>query len=419
MLEDVIYILNYSKYLNPHVARIELSGIRIVNIWPSQIPKSEWIHLNIGQPDLPTPEYIKKATKEALDKDLTRYTHIMGEDYLRNEICTYLTRYHGISYETDEIFVTSGGQSAIYASLKSILSPNDNVIIPFPNYPPYINVIKYSKANVIPLKTTIDNGFDIPIDKIKMILETSDVKALLIINPGNPTGTTIPKRTQRQITQLAKDYDFLLISDEIYNRIVFDNQKYHSLAEYSGAQERTIVIQSFSKMLSMCGFRIGFIAAPKPIIDLIKVVHHTMNICASSLAQYAAYKALENHKKLEISIEKKLEISIEHIRETYNQRKKICVNLLRGCDLLQVPNPQGAFYIFPKAKNLDMTKFAKWLKLKYGVLTVPGSFFSIPTISEHNHYLRISFTTKTPLLEKGLQRICEGITRFKNGNWGK
>ncbi|MFX0185127.1 MAG: pyridoxal phosphate-dependent aminotransferase, partial [Candidatus Hodarchaeota archaeon] len=254
--------MNYSKYLNPHVASIALSGIRIVNTWPSQISKSEWIHLNIGQPDLPTPEYIKNATKEALAKDLTRYTHIMGEDYLRNEISSYLTRHHGLSYNADEILVTNGDQSAIYASLKSILSPNDNVIIPFPNYPPYINAIRYSMANVIPLKTTINNGFDIPIDQLKMILETSDIKALLIINPGNPTGSIIPKQSQKQIIRLAKEYDFLLISDEIYNRIVFDNQKYHSLAEYSGGQERTIVIQSFSKMLSMCGFRIGFIAAP-------------------------------------------------------------------------------------------------------------------------------------------------------------
>ncbi|MFX0182332.1 MAG: aminotransferase class I/II-fold pyridoxal phosphate-dependent enzyme, partial [Candidatus Hodarchaeota archaeon] len=171
---------------------------------------------------------------------------------------------------------------------------------------------------------------------------------------------------------------------------------------------RTIVIQSFSKMLSMCGFRIGFIAAPRPFIDLIKVVHHTMNICASSLAQYAAYKALKNHKELEIAI--------NHIKKTYNRRKEICVNFLRECGLFQVVNPQGAFYIFPKAKNLDMTKFAKWLKLKYGVLTVPGSFFSIPTISEHNHYLRVCFTIKSALLEKGLQRICEALLEFRTIN---
>jgi aspartate/methionine/tyrosine aminotransferase len=401
-------IINYSKYLNPHVASIELSGIRVVNLWPSQIPRSEWIYLNIGQPDLPTPEYIKNATKEALVKDLTRYTNIMGENYLRNEICAYLKRHYGLSYKPDEILVTSGGQSAIYASLKSILSPNDNVIVPFPNYPPYINTIRYSMANVIPLETTIDNRFDIPIDHLKMILETSDIKALLIISPGNPTGSIISKHSQRQIAQLAKDYDFLLISDEIYNRIVFDNQKYHSLAEYPEAQERTIIIQSFSKMLSMCGFRIGFIAAPKPFIDLIKVVHHTMNICTSSLAQYAAYKALENHQELEISI--------NHIMETYNRRKEVCVNFLKNWDFFQVSNPQGAFYIFPKIKGLDMTMFAKWLKLKYGVLAVPGDFFSIPTISNYNQYLRICFTTKTTQLEKGLQRICEGLTRFKNGN---
>lgn len=397
--------LNYDKYIDPTVASIPVSGIRLVNTWPSKIPISKWIRLNIGQPDLATPDYIKVAVSEALTKDHTRYTHLMGDEPLRNEICSYLQHYHGLTYQNDEILVTAGGQSAIFAVLKTILSPNDNIIVPFPSYPPYLNAIKYNGANIIPLLTKVENGFDIPIDQLEAVLEEKNVKALLLISPANPTGAILSDKTLKKIVNLAKKYNFLLLSDEIYNRIIFSNLKYHSVAEYSDAQKRTIIIQSFSKMLSMCGFRIGFIAAPKKIIDQTKVVHHTMNICASSLSQYAALKALMNRSELENSI--------NTIIKTYNERKELCLNFLREVDSIQIEEPQGAFYLFPKVENYDMTQFAKWLKQYYGVLTVPGSYFSFKDNPEHKQYLRICFTTELNQLKLGMKYICDGIVSFK------
>jgi aspartate/methionine/tyrosine aminotransferase len=401
--------LNYEEYINPTIASIPISGIRKVNEWPSKIQKSEWIRLNIGQPDLETPEYIKDAVKEALKVNHTRYTHLMGEEILRKEICSYLQDYYGLIYHHDEILVTAGGQSAIFAVLKTLLSPNDNIIVPFPSYPPYINAIKYSGANIIPINLTIENEFDIPINKLIDILETTTVKGLLLISPANPTGSIIPEKTQKKIVELSKEYNFLLLSDEIYNRIIFSNQNYHSIAEFYGAQERTIIIQSFSKMLSMCGFRIGFLAAPKEIIDQVKIIHHTMNICANSISQYAAFKALMNRIELEKSIER--------IIETYNKRKILCLQYLRDNDLIRVKEPQGAFYLFPKVENIDMTKFAKWLKYNFGVLTVPGSYFSIEKILEHKQYLRICFTTELNQLKQGMKWICEGIKKFQENSF--
>ncbi len=401
--------MNYEEYINPTIISIPISGIRRVNAWPSKIPESEWIRLNIGQPDLETPEYIKAAVREALKLNQTRYTHLMGEEILRKEICSYLQDYYGLTYQHDEILVTAGGQSAIFAVLKTILSPDDNIIIPFPSYPPYINAIKYNGANIIPIILTIENGFDIPIEKLIEILETTTVKVLLLISPSNPTGSIIPEKTQKEIVKLSKDYNFLLLSDEIYNRIVFSDQKYHSIAEFNGAQERTIIIQSFSKMLSMCGFRIGFIAAPKAIIDRIKIVHHTMNICANSISQHAAFIALKRRSELENSIAR--------IVETYNKRKLLCLRYLEANNHIQVIEPQGAFYLFPKIENIDMTEFAKWLKYNYGVLTVPGSYFSLEEISEHKQYLRICYTTKLTQLRQGMKSICEGILAYKENSF--
>lgn len=400
--------MNYDNLLNPAVTAIPISGIRRVNSWPSKIPESEWIRLNIGQPDLPTPKYIKQAVIEALDKNQTRYTDLLGEEFLRNEICSYLQYQHGLKYQNDEILVTAGGQSAIFAVLKTILAPNDNIIIPFPSYPPYINAIKYSGANIIPLITTVENGFDIPIEHLRTILREVPVKALLLISPANPTGTVISKKTQKEVSKLAEEYNFLLLSDEIYNRILFGNHLYHSIAEFPESQKRTIIIQSFSKMLSMCGFRIGFVAAPKTVVDKIKVVHHTMNICANSLSQYAAFKALTNRIELENSI--------NNIRVTYNERKDLCMNYLREIDDIQIKEPRGAFYLFPKFEDVDMTNFAQWLKYNYGVLTVPGRYFSLEEIPEHNQYLRICFTADFDQLRKGMEQISKGIKSFKENS---
>ncbi|MHA2075081.1 MAG: pyridoxal phosphate-dependent aminotransferase [Candidatus Hodarchaeales archaeon] len=400
--------MNYGKFINPAISEIPISGIRRVNAWPSRIPEPEWIRLNIGQPDLNTPIYIKKAVNEALEKNQTRYTNLLGEEYLRKEICSYLQSQHGLIYQNDEILVTSGGQSAIYATLKTILAPKDNIVVFFPSYPPYINAIKYAGANLIPITTTIEREFDIPIDKLRAVLSEKSIKALLLISPSNPTGSIISKKTQKGIVKLAEEYDFLLLSDEIYNRIIYSSQNYQSIATYPEAQARTIIFQSFSKMLSMCGFRIGFIAAPKPVIDKIKVIHHTMNICASSLSQYAAFKALSNRIELETSI--------KTIIKTYNERKNLCMTYLKEIDDIQIKEPQGAFYLFPKVENTDMTKFAKWLKYNYGVLTVPGMYFSIEEIPEHNQYLRICFTTEFNQLRKGMEYICEGIKSFKENS---
>ncbi|NHJ00863.1 MAG: pyridoxal phosphate-dependent aminotransferase [Candidatus Heimdallarchaeota archaeon] len=396
--------MDYEKYLNSNVKNIPISGIRLVNNWPSKIPQSSQIKLNIGQPDLDTPEFIKEATIEALRFNQTRYTDSMGSLQVREAICEFLKRKQNLLYSPDEILVTAGGQSAIFASLKAILSPGDNVVIPFPSYPPYINAIKYNKAKIIPLKTVLADNFDIPLKQLKEILEYTQIKALLIISPGNPTGVLTSHKTQLELVKLASEFDFLLISDEIYNQIVYTAKSYQSLSQVNEARERTIIIQSFSKMLSMCGFRIGFIAAPKPLIDQIKVIHHTMNICASSIAQYAVYKTLTDPQKMDEAITMTC--------QTYRERKSQCVSYLEENPHIEVREPQGAFYLFPRVPNINMTDFAKWFKYQYGVLTVPGAYFSIPEFSEHNEYIRLCFTEKIELLRTGLQRFNEALGIF-------
>ena len=402
--------MNYDQFIDPVVLSSPISGIRRVNFWKSNTPKEQQIHLNIGQPDLPTPSYIKEAVVEALNNNITRYTNLMGELNLRQAISKYQKDFFNLNYSPDEILVTSGGQSAIFASLKTILSPKDNIIIPFPSYPPYINAIRYSGANIIPLVTKVEMDFDINIERLRAILDTRRVKALLLISPSNPSGTIIPKKTLKIIAELANEYNFLIISDEIYSNIVFDSIPYTSIASISKTKERTIIIQSFSKMLSMCGFRIGFIAAPSPIIENVKVIHHTMNICANSLAQYAAFKALENYQLMKREMNK--------IITTFQDRRNLCMQILETSGAFTISKPQGAFYLFPKLNNVDMMTFCKWLKEHYGVTTVPGEFFSDEGSLEYNDYFRISYTTDLTQLEVGLKRILEAVNTYKNQNMG-
>ncbi|MHA1992929.1 MAG: pyridoxal phosphate-dependent aminotransferase [Candidatus Hodarchaeales archaeon] len=397
--------MSYDQFINPVVLETPISGIRLVNSWESKIPLRDQIHLNIGQPDLPTPSYIKYAAVEALEKDLTRYTDVLGEKYLRNAIVGFQDSFHHLRYSSDEVLVTAGGQSAIFAVLKAILSPNDNVIVPFPSYPPYINAIKYNYANILPLKTTVDHDFNLIPEKIREILEKKPVKALLLISPSNPTGTIVPKETLEEIVNLANEFNFLILSDEIYSDIIFDNQAYTSVATLSDAWERTIIIQSFSKMLSMCGFRIGYILAPGPLIDQIKVIHHTMNICANNIAQYAAYKALEDQNQLKRAI--------SSLVKTYQDRRDLCMEALINSDKISISKPRGAFYLFPKIDNLNMIRFCKWLKYNYGVTTVPGSYFSTDLIEEHNQYFRICFTAEKEKLDLGMKKILLATEKYK------
>lgn len=400
-----IQLLDYDRFIDPVVQGTPISGIRRVNFWKSKIPKERQIQLNIGQPDLPTPSYIKDAVVEALNNNLTRYTDLMGEYNLRQTVSEYQKAFFNLNYSPDEILITSGGQSAIFAALQTILSPNDNIIIPFPSYPPYINAIRYNGANILPLLTKVDTEFGIDVNKLQEILEKKPVKALLLISPSNPTGTIIPKTTLKSIARLACDYDFLIISDEIYSNIIFDGLHYTSIASFPEAKERTIIIQSFSKMLSMCGFRIGYVTAPSPLIDNIKVVHHTMNICANSLAQYAAFKALENRQLMKQAI--------DEIVQTYQSRRDLCLQTFEKIYIIKVSKPHGAFYLFPKLEGVDMLTFCKWLKDDYGVTTVPGVFFSSDVITEYHDYFRICYTTDLTQLKEGLERILDAVDKYE------
>ena len=396
--------MDYSKLIDPEILNVPLSGIRQVNLWPTKIPKSDLIHLNIGQPDLPTPEFIKDMSKKAISENFTGYTNIMGEEELRSELCRYLAEFDNLKYSPEQILVTSGGQSALFATIFTLLSHNENIIVPFPCYPPYINIIRYKRANILPIRTEFQNKFEIPLDDLEAILENHQVKAILLISPGNPTGALYTEETLESIAKLSKKYNFLIFSDEIYNRITFLPKPCKSPAYFS--PERTIIIQSFSKMLSMTGYRIGFIAAPESLINIIKIVHHTMNICANSIAQYTLVHALK--------MKSELKEAIDYFRSTYEERGKLCFQLLNESSLFNVIDPQGAFYLFPQSKGENLLELAKFAKFKYGILTVPGIFFANPNSNDYLDYLRISFTLENYLLEKGIKRLCKAFEDFNS-----
>ena len=396
--------MKYEKYFSQIVWNTPISGIRHVNFWESKIPQSNQICMNIGQPDLPTPEYVKNAVKKAVQQNLTRYTNLLGEIELRRAIADYQSTKFSLNYSPDEILVTAGGQSAIFAVLQSILSPKDNVIVPMPSYPPYINAIKYNRANIIPLSTSVESNFDISMEDLKKIITEYKIKCLLLISPSNPTGKILPLSTLREIAKLAEENDFLIISDEIYNSIIFNSTNYASIATLQTARNRTIIIQSFSKMLSMCGFRIGYILAPQPFIEQVKVVHHTMNICANSMAQFAALEALMDQQLLQKSI--------SDLVKTFQNRRDLCMEILSREPSILTHEPDGAFYLFPKISNIDTHKFCKWLKWQYGVLTVPGVFFYNESVEEARNYLRICFTSSAQELEKGCTLILKGLEEF-------
>lgn len=400
--------MHYDEFFPSKIREIPLSGIREVLAWPSSIPDNEQIKLNIGQPDLEVPKFIKEAVTNALKNNFTSYTPILGYISLRKLISEYLDSYCSIKYNpVDEILVTSGGQSALFSIFRSILDSDSSIIIPFPSYPEYVRGASYNDATMVPLPTSFEDDFSLMLDKVDFSKINTKRKFLIICSPNNPTGATITDKDLSRIEEIAVENNMIIISDEIYDRIYYQDDEYRSIAAYSEElKERTITIKSLSKTFAMTGLRIGFIAAPKPMIDQFKKMHHSMNICASSISQMAAKEAFENKKLREENIQQMVAI--------YQERRDYCLSRLSKIPELEYKIPPGAFYIFPKLKFTNNSiGFCKFLKEKYGVLCVPGAYFSLPGICDYSEFIRLSYAASMDDLTKGFDKLELAIKNYK------
>ncbi|MCA0969471.1 aminotransferase A [Halobacillus litoralis] len=373
--------------INKKLSDIEISGIRKFFNMVSNY--EDVVSLTIGQPDFPTPDRIKQAGVNAINQNYTSYTHNAGILQLRQAVCDFVQDSYGLSYDPrEEVIVTVGASQAIDISLRTILEPGDEVILPAPVYPGYEPLIHLSGG--CPVHVDISNhAFKLTADLIEESI-TPNTKAIILPYPSNPTGVSLTEEELKDIAELVKKHEIFVIADEIYSELVYD-RNHVSLAQFTDIRDQMIVINGVSKSHSMTGWRIGYTLAPAWLTKHLLKVHQYNVSCATSISQHAALEALTNCRD-----------STHQMKEEYKKRKDYVLRRLSQMGLSYV-HPDGAFYVFVSFPSNGRSTFDEAVTLvkEAGIALVPGSAFS--TYGEG--YVRLSYAYHMETLRKGLDRL--------------
>lgn len=364
-------------------------------------------NFGVGEPDFDTPEHIKEAAIKALREGFTKYTPVGGIDDLKAAVIEKFEHDNGLSYEKDEILVSCGAKHSLYNIAEALFGPGDEVIIPAPYWVTYPDQVLLNDATPVIVETDENNSFMIDPGLLKDKL-SNKTKALILNSPSNPTGLAYDKDTLGKIADLAIEHDFYIVSDEIYEKLVYEGFRHTSIASLGNeVKERTIVVNGLSKSHSMTGWRIGFTAGPGDITKAMTNIQSQSTSNATSIAQKAAVEALRGPQDF-----------IEKMLSEFDKRRKYMIERLNGMDGVTCRKPVGAFYAFPNVsahfgKKFNDTPIGNSLDLSTYLLEqakvalVPGSAFG------DDRYVRLSYATSMENIKKGLDRIEEALGHLK------
>ena len=382
------------NFVSKRVQAVPPSGIR--RFFDIAATMDDVISLGIGEPDFVTPGPILAAGIESLRRGETHYTSNSGLLELRTALAEYLARLYAIAYHPDdELLITVGVSEALYLAMTAILDPGDAVIVPEPCFVAYMPEVSLAGGVPIPVPTRAADDFQVTPEAIEAAI-TPRTKAILLGYPNNPTGAIMPRETLQAIAQIAIRHDVMIISDEIYDRLVYGVPHTH-FATLDGVRERTVVLSGFSKSHAMTGWRIGYAAGPAELIAAMRKVHQYTIMSAPTPAQYAALEALAVG-----------EPEVEAMRTEYDRRRRLIVSGFNDLGLTCF-EPRGAFYAFPQitATGMDDQTFADRLLHEERVAVVPGSAFG-PSGTGH---VRASYATAYEQIEEALERIQRFMRR--------
>lgn len=347
------------------------------------------ISLSIGEPDFVTPWGAREAAIFSLERGHTHYTHSRGMLELRQEIARYLEKRFGLGYNPEtEILVTCGVSQALDLALRALINPGDVVVVPEPCYVSYAPGVLLAGGELRTVATSAENGFALTPE----LLETAapGAKALLFGYPNNPTGAVLDRAQLEGIAGVVRRRNLVVISDEIYAELTYDGD-HVSFASIEGMKERTVLLGGFSKAFAMTGWRLGYAAAPAPVIDaMTRILSYTM-LCCPTPSQYAALESLKNGQR-----------EVARMREEYNQRRRIVLKRLRSMGL-ELVEPKGAFYVFPSIARtgLSSTEFAERLLGEEKVAVVPGAAFG----KSGEGHVRCCYAVSLEHIEEAMRRI--------------
>ncbi len=390
-------MINYNNVLNKSVVSIKPSGIRKFFDIAEQM--DDVISLGVGEPDFPTPWHIRSEGIRSLEKGKTRYTSNHGLLSMREEICKFVDRKYGVSYDPDsEVLVTVGGSEAIDGAIRAIVEPGDEVIIPQPSYVCYEPITVLAGGVPVIIETKAENEFRITPEELKAVI-TPRTKALILPYPCNPTGAIMRKSDLEAIADVLRDTDIIVISDEIYAELTFGGEKHTCFAAIEGMRERTVVVNGFSKAYSMTGWRMGYALGPAEILNQITKIHQFAIMCAPTTSQYAAIEALKNGDD-----------DIARMLEEYDMRRRIIVNGFNGLGLT-CREPFGAFYAFPciESTGMNSEEFCEKLLYSKKVALVPGTAFG----RGGDGFVRASYCYSVDHIKTAIERIGEFLQEIK------
>ncbi|MCY9207156.1 aminotransferase [Bacillus subtilis] len=377
-----------TSYLSDYVQQIKPSGIR--KFFDLAATMEGVISLGVGEPDFVTAWNVREASILSLEQGYTSYTANAGLYSLREEISRYLSNRFDLSYSPDnELIVTVGASQALDIAIRAIVNPGEEVIIPEPCFVAYDALVSLAGGIPVHVHTTADKGFKATAADFEAAV-TEKTKAILICSPSNPTGSVYSKEELNEIAEFAKKHDVIVLADEIYAELTYD-EEFTSIAALPGMKERTVVISGFSKAFAMTGWRLGFAAAPSLLRDAMLKIHQYAMMCAPAMAQFAALEGLKNGME-----------DVEKMKKSYRRRRNLFVESLNEIGL-SCHHPGGAFYAFPSIKSTGMSskQFAEELLTQEKVAVVPGSVFG----PSGEGYIRCSYATSIEQLQEALVRM--------------
>lgn len=376
------------RFLNLQSKNLKQGGIRAMFDRARFFPNA--INLGIGEPDMSTRVEIIQEACKALNEGKTHYTPNAGILELRQAISGYLIQHDIVKDPENEIIVTAGGMEALALTLLTTISEGDEVLIQDPQWLNYASQVSFFGGTPVPVPVYEEDQFRITAAEIRKKI-TDKTKILMINSPNNPTGAVLEIEDLKAIAEVAIEYDLFVISDEVYCTLLYDGQKHCSIASIEGMADRTMVINSFSKSFAMTGWRVGFAAGHKAIIDKMVKLQENIVACVNTSTQYAAIKALQSPEIM------------EELKEIFRKRRNIMVEGLNRIDGIECYQPKGSFYVFPNITGLglDEVTLASELLEKAGVITVPGSFFG-----DHGKgFLRMCYANSEENLLEAIERI--------------
>jgi aspartate/methionine/tyrosine aminotransferase len=387
------------KELSSRTKVIAPSGIR--RLFDLAQKASGVINFGIGEPDYDTPRFIGEAGKKAVDLGYTHYTPNAGFAELREAIAEKLRNENGMEVSAENVMVTSGSTIGLFLAVLALVDPGDEVLIPDPGFVAYEAAVLMVGGRPVRVPLSEDEDFRMLPEKVNELV-TSRTKCIFLNTPSNPVGAVLEFSDVKGIAEVAMDNGVYVISDEVYEKFVYDGAKHYSIASIPGMEELAITVNSFSKTFAMCGWRIGYVVASKRLIDeLIKLQQFTV-VNAPSISQMACVEGLRNPETKKF---------VEEMVREYDRRRRYMVERINKIPGFRAKMPKGAFYVFANVKELGLKSMdlAEYILKEVAVATVPGSAFG----PSGEGYLRFCYATSLKNIEEGLNRVERAVEKLR------